>query len=65
MEKTKLRRVSFSEADICLLNNILGYISERPSLAHGDYVIDAMCESIKVKSQLMQRILKSGVIEDE
>lgn len=61
----QLQRISFTQSDIGLINDLSGYIEEQASFPTGNYVADAVLEGIKAKSALIQRILKGGIIENE
>jgi hypothetical protein len=67
METVKMKRISYSVADVGLLNDLARYLYEQASaMPSGDHVAEAMREGIRAKTAIMQRILNDGgVIENE
>jgi len=63
--ESKPPRVSYSVADVGLLNDLAGYLYEQASaMPAGDPVVEAVREGIRAKTAIMQRILNDGgVIE--
>ena len=61
-----MSRISYSANEIALLHDLTGYIKEQATgLPKGEYVTDAVREGIKIKSEMIDKILKTGVIENE
>jgi hypothetical protein len=61
-----MKRISFTESDVALLHDLMGTLKDRVrDMPKGDHVVEAMRRSIDAKTDVIEKILKGGVIENE
>ena len=60
-----LLRVSFTQTEVGIMNEIADYLHKQANDLPGDYISNAVKESLLAKAEMLKKILGEGVIENE